>query len=112
MEKCLLNCPLHKKPPTVLMKMDIEGSEVEVLPDMLWRGAMSHIDRVLIEFHTRLVSHNVFRMGLSLSLPLLMKVMAPKLIYRPADDEKYMFYNFKGGKKPFPKKEEITGTCL
>ena len=43
-----------KKAPTVLMKMDIEGSEVDVLPDLLWSGAMYHIDTALIEFHTRL----------------------------------------------------------
>ena len=36
------------------MKMDIEGSEVEVLPDLLLSGAMSHIDTALIEFHERL----------------------------------------------------------
>ena len=43
-----------KKAPTVLMKMDIEGSEVDVLPDMMWSGALSHIDTALIEFHSRL----------------------------------------------------------
>ena len=42
------------------MKMDIEGSEVDVLPDMLRSGAMSHIDTALIEFHSRL-SKDQFR---------------------------------------------------
>ena len=49
-----------KKAPTVLMKMDIEGSEVDVLPDMMRSGAMSHIDTALIEFHARL-SKDQFR---------------------------------------------------
>ena len=42
------------------MKMDIEGSEVDVLPDMMRSGAMSHIDTALIEFHARL-SKDQFR---------------------------------------------------
>ena len=44
----------------MLMKMDIEGSEVDVLPDLMWSGAMSHIDTALIEFHERL-SKDQFR---------------------------------------------------
>ena len=44
------------------MKMDIEGSEVEALPDLLWSGAMSHIDTALIEFHARL-SKDQFRIS-------------------------------------------------
>ena len=31
-------------PPTVVMKMDIEGGEVEVLSYLLLSGAMAHID--------------------------------------------------------------------
>ena len=48
------NCLKGRKAPTVLMKMDIEGSEVDVLPDLMWSGAISHIDTALIEFHERL----------------------------------------------------------
>ena len=44
----------------MLMKMDIEGSEVDVLPDLMWSGAISHIDTALIEFHPRL-SKDPFR---------------------------------------------------
>lgn len=39
------------QPPTVLMKMDIEGSEIEVLTDLLLTGAFLHIDNTVIEFH-------------------------------------------------------------
>jgi len=86
-----------KKAPTVLMKMDIEGSEVDVLPDLMWSGAISHIDTALIEFHERL-SKDQFRKDLSSSLKQVMKAMAPKFVYKGADDESY----FKGEKKPFP----------
>ena len=61
-----------KKAPTVLMKMDIEGSEVDVLPDLLWSGAMYHIDTALIEFHTRLTKDQ-FRN----------RVLEDRLIYSP-----------------------------
>ena len=79
------------------MKMDIEGSELEVLPDLLWSGAIAHIDTALIEFHTRLSKDQV-RKDLSKSLSQVLKAMAPKLKYSPADDESY----FKADKRPFP----------
>lgn len=41
------------------MKMDIEGSEVEVLTDLLLTGAMAHIDATMVEFHTRLAQDEV-----------------------------------------------------
>ena len=47
------------RPPTVIMKMDIEGSEVEVLTDLLLSGAMAHIDATMVEFHTRLARDKV-----------------------------------------------------
>eukprot|EP00522_Entomoneis_paludosa_P008915 CAMPEP_0172452718 /NCGR_PEP_ID=MMETSP1065-20121228/10297_1 /TAXON_ID=265537 /ORGANISM="Amphiprora paludosa, Strain CCMP125" /LENGTH=390 /DNA_ID=CAMNT_0013204823 /DNA_START=48 /DNA_END=1220 /DNA_ORIENTATION=- len=37
--------------PKVVMKMDIEGSEYVVLPDMLTTGAICHIDFAFAEFH-------------------------------------------------------------
>ena len=33
------------------MKMDIEGSEVEVLPDLAITGALQYIDVLIVEFH-------------------------------------------------------------
>ncbi len=32
----------------VLMKMDIEGSEVEVLPDLLMQGSLQYIDGLMV----------------------------------------------------------------
>ena len=37
--------------PKVVMKMDIEGSEYVVLPDLLVRGAVCGIDHIFGEFH-------------------------------------------------------------
>lgn len=42
------------QPPKVLMKMDIEGSEIVVLPDILFNGGLSVINGLFIEFHERL----------------------------------------------------------
>ena len=33
------------------MKMDIEGSEVEVLPDLLRQKSLEHLDGLMIEYH-------------------------------------------------------------
>ena len=38
-------------PPAVIMKMDVEGSELELLSDLLISGALQHVDNVLIEYH-------------------------------------------------------------
>ena len=70
MSKCLKG----KKAPTVLMKMDIEGSEVDVLPDLLWSGAISHIDTALIEFHERLSKNQIRNSVLQDHLIYLFKI--------------------------------------
>lgn len=38
-------------PPKVVMKMDIEGSEVEVVPDLIFSGALQYIDVMSVEWH-------------------------------------------------------------
>ena len=37
--------------PSVLMKMDIEGSELEVLTDLVATGSLQHIDMTMVEYH-------------------------------------------------------------
>ena len=56
------------------MKMDIEGSEVDVLPDLLWSGAISHIDTALIEFHERLSKNQIRNSVLQDHLIYLFKI--------------------------------------
>ena len=36
------------------MKMDIEGSEVDVIPDLIFSGGLEHINRIMVEWHPRL----------------------------------------------------------
>ena len=50
-----LNPEIHGE-PKVLMKMDIEGSEVEVLPDLLYEKSLLHINGFLAEFHEDLTT--------------------------------------------------------
>ena len=40
--------------PTVLMKIDIEGSEIEVIPDILFSGGLGVVNGLMVEFHERL----------------------------------------------------------
>merc|ERR1712018_880570 len=39
------------KKPSVLMKMDIEGSELEVLTDLVSTGSLQYIDMTMVEYH-------------------------------------------------------------
>ena len=41
-------------PPRVLMKMDIEGSEIDVIPDIIFTGGLQYVNKLMIEWHGRL----------------------------------------------------------
>lgn len=41
------------KKPVVMMKIDIEGSEVDVVPDLIFSGALQHVSILMIEWHDR-----------------------------------------------------------
>ena len=41
-------------PPRVVMKMDIEGSEVDVIPDLIFSGGFQYINSIMVEWHERL----------------------------------------------------------
>ena len=41
-------------PPKVVMKMDIEGSEVDVMPDLIFTGGLQYINSIMVEWHERL----------------------------------------------------------
>ena len=43
--------PLGSQPPKVIMKMDIEGSELDVLPDVILTGGLLHVNKIMIEWH-------------------------------------------------------------
>ena len=41
------------KPPEVVMKMDIEGSEVDVIADLVLSGSIKYINLLMVEWHRR-----------------------------------------------------------
>ena len=41
-------------PPKVVMKMDIEGSEIDVIPDLIFTGGLQYINTIMVEWHARL----------------------------------------------------------
>ena len=41
-------------PPKIVMKMDIEGSEIDVMPDIIFTGGLQYINELMIEWHSRL----------------------------------------------------------
>ena len=40
--------------PRVLMKMDIEGSEIDVILDIIFTGGLQYVNKVMTEWHERL----------------------------------------------------------
>ena len=44
--------------PSVLMKMDIEGSEVEVLPDLIHQQSLFHLDGLMVEYHVAIAKES------------------------------------------------------
>ena len=40
--------------PKVVMKMDIEGSEVDVIPDLIFTGGLQFVNSIMVEWHQRL----------------------------------------------------------
>lgn len=93
-------------PPKVIMKMDIEGSEVDVLPDVIFRGGLQHINILMIEWHERLEMFAIRKLAqekLKSVIYLLSNhsQIAKKnggkfdLITLDIDDESYYKYKFK-----------------
>lgn len=37
--------------PRVVMKLDVEGAEMEIVPDLLFTGALTHVDRLMVDWH-------------------------------------------------------------
>ena len=37
--------------PSVVIKADIEGAELKILPDMVVTGALQHVDNIHMEWH-------------------------------------------------------------
>jgi hypothetical protein len=50
----LPEAPPNSMHPNVVMKMDIEGSEVDVIPDLLFTGGLQFINNIMVEWHERL----------------------------------------------------------
>ena len=51
------------KPSAVVMKLDVEGLEIEILADLIHSGAIKHLDNAHIEFHSALDENfSIFRL--------------------------------------------------
>ena len=46
--------PSKSHPPQIVMKMDIEGSEVDVMSDLIFTGGLQYINKIMVEWHKRL----------------------------------------------------------
>ena len=50
-----------KNEPNVVMKLDIEGSEIDVVPDLVFSGSLQHLDGMMIEWHQFLITNETVR---------------------------------------------------
>ena len=86
--------------PYVLMKMDIEGSELEVLSDMLLSGSMGVVNESMIEFHAFLFPAKQRKLDLNLLEEVLKMLARSTGTFKVSslDDETYFDAKF-----PLPK---------
>jgi len=89
--------------PSVLMKMDIEGSELEVLTDLVATGSLQHIDMTMVEYHPSSYKQNDSRadyiIGLKKSVETLTYLsqklrLKSQINVNSLDDESYANVTF------------------
>ena len=73
---------------TVLMKMDIEGSEFELLPKLVMRGAACDLDMIFVETHPKLASSQQLE-TYKHATALIGSVPSCKVQLNELDDESY-----------------------
>ena len=83
---------------TILMKLDIEGSEATVVPHLLATGALCAMDRVLVEVHPRMMRPDQYAL-LNSTMHLLPQLSASgcKAHVTHFDDEKYAHDGYANG---------------
>lgn len=92
-----------ERKPNVVMKLDVEGSELEILTDLLVTGALQHIDLVTVEYHSRSFAkddtRSTFIKGLQKALETINYLSQKLRLKNPInvetlDDESYGFVKF------------------
>ena len=58
----------YENGPKIVMKLDIEGSEYVVLPDLISSGVLCQLDFVFMEFHSSKMPFNEYYPGLDVPL--------------------------------------------
>lgn len=77
-------------PPKVVMKMDIEGSEVEVVPDLIFMGSLQFINILVVEWHPRL-QRVKWRAEMSRRLTNVTKILSEYLENVPLNKRNFDF---------------------
>ena len=89
--------------PKVVMKMDVEGSEVDIIPDLVFTGGLQYVNTLMLEWHQRLELLPDRRKGQKLLMDIInaldqySKVMKGKTFdfeSETVDDERYFNSTF------------------
>jgi len=80
--------------PTVVMKMDIEGAEYKILPNLIQTGALCMINYLLIEWHHEMRNFPEELKAKAAYMPTKLQAAAskcdPRLEFERLDDESYL----------------------
>merc|ERR1712018_1089524 len=60
-----------KYPPSVVAKMDVEGRELDIIPDLVMSGALQHIDNLHVDWTRMSISDEHLLDQLSAAMSLL-----------------------------------------
>ena len=81
----------------IVMKMDIEGSEIEVISDLILRGSFQYIDSIHIEFHDRFIMEEEERLKQSAAAKNLLELLTfttNRYIVKDVDNEQFGLTDF------------------
>merc|ERR1712038_460663 len=84
-------------PPSVVMKLDVEGRELDVVPDLVMSGALQHIDHIHVDWTRDNYTDTTLIDELSSAMDTLSRLGKDRTLLRTTevsglDDETYMYF--------------------
>lgn len=85
-------------PPSVVMKLDVEGRELDVIPDLVMSGALQHIDHLHVDWTRDEWTNRTLVDQLSEAMSVLSRMSQERGLLHTTEvigleDESYLYYN-------------------